>query len=265
MKEARRSPSAQETSRIIDRLIVRLWETIDELEHLEPPQDRFFRVAIFGSARIEVGDPAYERVRAFARKIGGLGCDIVTGGGPGLMAAANEGAKQAYREEGVRIRSYGLTIDLPREEEANPFVDRVTAHRTFFSRLHHFVRMSHAYVVFPGGIGTSLETFMIWQLLQVGHLSPRPLVFVGGMYRGLIDWMQQEMVPARLVSGRELEIAVVIDDDELDRAVEVIGVAKARFDEAKKRMAEERAESGNGGNGGGEPLPARPSNREDQE
>ena len=151
IRENRRVHTLEDPSKIIDRLITRLWETIDELESLQPPESRFFRVAIFGSARIRVGDPAYESVRLFAHRVGGLGCDIVTGGGPGLMAAANEGAREAFRDEGVRIRSYGLTIDLAREEPMGPFVDHVTPHRTFFSRLHHFVRMSHAYVVFPGG------------------------------------------------------------------------------------------------------------------
>ncbi len=243
MRDQRRVHSSHDTGKIIDRLITRLWETIDELESLQPPQTRFFRVAIFGSARLKVGSPTYDTVRGFAHKIGGLGCDIVTGGGPGLMAAANEGAKEAFREDGVRIRSYGLTIELTSEEATNPFVDRVTPHRTFFSRLHHFVRMSHAYVVFPGGIGTALETFMIWQLLQVGHIPPRPLIFVGRMYEGLLGWMKQDMVRANLVDGPELEMAVVVGEDEIDRVVEIVASAKARFDAAKARFVAETAEA----------------------
>lgn len=248
----RRYNSSTDTSKIIDRLITRLWSSIDDIEQLQPPQARFFRVAIFGSARIQEGDAYYESVQAFAHKIGNLGCDIVTGGGPGLMAAANAGAKDAFRQEGVRIRSYGLTIELPMEEAANPFVDRVTSHRTFFSRLHHFVRMSHAYVVFPGGIGTSLETFMIWQLLQVGHIPPRPLIFVGTMYHGLIDWMRREMVSAKLVDAPDLDIATIVDDGEIDRAVEVIARAKKEFDEERARFVALQSESAEGrSNGGG--------------
>ena len=225
-----RRNGASDPGRVIDRLIIRLWQTISELEDLTPPQTRFFRVAIFGSARIQPGDEIYEAVRTFAKKLGELGCDIVTGGGPGLMAAANAGAREAVRGGRSRIRSYGLTIQLPAEERANPFVDRVTNHRTFFSRLHHFARMSHAYVVFPGGIGTSLETFMIWQLLQVGHIPDRPLVFVGDMYNGLIAWMRAEMQTAKLVDPDDLDRTVVVGLSELDRAADVIARAKAGFD-----------------------------------
>src|SRR5579864_4715130 len=137
--------------KIIDRTIVRLWETIEELEQLTPVEFSYYRVAIFGSARIQSGDALYRQVKTFAEKITDLGCDIVTGGGPGLMEAANEGARV---HGNGKTRSFGLTIAIPSEERANPYVDKVTAHRTFFSRLHHFVRMSHAFVIFPGGIGT---------------------------------------------------------------------------------------------------------------
>lgn len=248
MRDNHRSTPYREPGKVIDRLITGLWEAIDELENLQPAETRFFRVAIFGSARIRAGDPAHDLVRRFARQVGALGCDIVTGGGPGLMAAANEGAHEAFVADGVRIRSYGLTIDLLSAGEAtNPFVDHVTAHRTFFSRLHHFVRMSHAYAVFPGGIGTSLETFMIWQLLQVGHIPNRPLIFVGRMYRGLLEWMRSEMVPANLLAPRELGLAAVVDEDELEEAVAIIADAKKRFDAAKAEAVakEEGAGTGN--------------------
>ncbi|MEI4926893.1 LOG family protein, partial [Klebsiella pneumoniae] len=91
--------------------------------------------------------------------------DIVTGGGPGLMQAANEGAAQVRAPE--RNRSVGIRVDLPFEQEANPFVEQAYEHGTFFTRLHHFVLVSDAFVVVPGGIGTVLEMMMVWQLLQV--------------------------------------------------------------------------------------------------
>ena len=94
-----------------------------------------------------------------------MGCDIVTGGGPGLMQAANEGAASCQAE------SIGIRVDLPFEQEVNSFVTQAFEHRTFFTRLHQFVLTSDAYVVAPGGIGTVLETMMIWQLLQVRHLA----------------------------------------------------------------------------------------------
>ena len=113
-----------------------------------------------------------------------MGCDIVTGGGPGLMQAANEGASEAITPE--KDRSLGIRIELPFEQEVNPFVDQVFEHRTFFSRLHHFVLVSDAFVVVPGGIGTVLETFMIWQLLQVRQVQNTPLILIG---KKITDWV----------------------------------------------------------------------------
>lgn len=97
-----------------------------------------------------------------------MGCEIVTDGGPGLMQAANEGARQAAPEN--QARSIGMRIMLEFEQRTNPFVGQAHEHRTFFSRLHHVVLLSHAFVVVPGGIGTTLEALMIWQLLQVRKL-----------------------------------------------------------------------------------------------
>src|SRR4029453_845428 len=121
-----------------------------------------------------------------------MDCDIVTGGGPGLMQAANEGAQEA--QAAGRVQRVGVRVELPCEEEVNPFVAQVFEHETFFSRLHQFVLMSDAYVVAPGGIGTVLESMMIWQLLQVRHLHDTPLVFAGPMWRGLVDWASNVML-----------------------------------------------------------------------
>ena len=118
-----------------------------------------------------------------ARALAELGCDIVTGGGPGLMQAANEGAAEAGAA--ARKQSIGIRVDLPFEQEVNPFVEQMFEHRTFFTRLHHFVIASDAFVVAPGGIGTVLETMMIWQLLQVRHLHDTPLILVGKMWAEL--------------------------------------------------------------------------------
>ena len=217
--------------KIIDRTIVRLWETIEELEQLTPVEFSYYRVAIFGSARIESGDALYRQVKTFAEKITDLGCDIVTGGGPGLMEAANEGA----RDHGNgKTRSFGLTIAIPSEEHANPYVDKVTAHRTFFSRLHHFVRMSHAFVIFPGGIGTALETMMVWQLLQVNFIRDRPLILCGEMWDGLIEWMREEMVSRHTIDEADLSIPQRVKSPE--EAAAIIEESKARFDVQRDRL-----------------------------
>src|SRR5215470_8161188 len=227
MRESKKIRREPDVGRIIDRTIVRLWDTIEELEALNPAELHFYRVAVFGSARLKAEDPEYRDVRELASKLTALGCDIVTGGGPGLMEAANEGAA---RSRGSRkTRSFGLTIAIP-YEKANPYLDSVTAHRTFFSRLHHFVRMSQAFVLFPGGIGTALELLMVWQLLQVGFMTERPVVLVGEMWQGLLDWMRREMVPRKLVNPEDLELVHLTTS--IDVVVRIIEKHKVRFDAA---------------------------------
>jgi uncharacterized protein (TIGR00730 family) len=147
-------------------------------------------VTIFGSARAEPGSFPYEETKRAAAALAELGCDIVTGGGPGLMQAANEGAAGSSD----RVQSVGIRVDLPFEQGANAFVKEAFEHRTFFTRLHQFVLTSDAYIVAPGGIGTVLETMMIWQLLQVRHLRETPLILVGPMWPGLVEWAKGAML-----------------------------------------------------------------------
>jgi hypothetical protein len=230
--KVRREP---EVGKIIDRTIVRLWDTIEELESLNPAELHFYRVAVFGSARVKTGDAEYGQVRELASRLTGIGCDIVTGGGPGLMEAANEGAASSRGSR--KTRSFGLTIAIP-YEKANPYLDSVTPHRTFFSRLHHFVRMSQAFVIFPGGVGTALELLMVWQLLQVGFLTERPVVLIGEMWRGLVDWMRQEMVSRQLVDDADLDLVQLTDS--IDTAVHLIERHKLKFDAAREQIILER-------------------------
>src|SRR3972149_1777523 len=210
----------------VDRIILQLWNIIDDLETLLPSRSRWFRVPIFGSSRIVRGGALFESARDLARQLSRLGCDIITGGGPGLMEAANEGAQEG--DLSGKTKSYGLHIELPFEYKPNPFIDRLSSHRTFFSRLHHFVRLSHAYVVLPGGIGTSLETFMIWQLLQVGYIKDRPLILLGDMWKGLLEWMRKEMAPRHYLSPEDLEIAHVVST--IEAATRIIKAHKEKFD-----------------------------------
>ncbi len=183
--------NVEQTFEVIEDSLRDLWRVVDDLSRIRAPKSPFYRVTIFGSSRMQPGESLYGEVRDLAAELAAMGCDIVTGGGPGLMQAANEGERLGDREG--KTRSYGLPIELPSEEQANPFVEKVYVHRTFFTRLHHFVRLSNAFIVVRGGIGTTLEAMMVWQLLQVRHVQDRPFVMIGDMWEGLRDWARANM------------------------------------------------------------------------
>jgi len=199
--------------------MVHLWEAVNTLTRLRPTRRERYRVAIFGSARAKPGTFAYEEVKRAAAAFTAMGCDIVTGGGPGLMQAANEGAASVGEKE----RSIGIRVELPFEQEVNPFVEQAFEHGTFFTRLQHFVIASDAFVVVPGGIGTVLEMLMIWQLLQVRHLDNVPLILVGKMWRGLVDWAGHSVLDSEtpLASPEDIRIPQCLDS--ADEAIAVIG------------------------------------------
>lgn len=176
---------------IVSDSILGLWDVVNNLTRLRPSRRERYRVSIFGSARCQPDTPIYKEVKRVAAALAEMGCDIITGGGPGLMQAANEGAAIANFPE--RSQSVGIRIALPFEQDVNAFVTEAYEHRTFFTRLHHFVLTSDAFVVAPGGIGTVLETLMVWQLMQVRHLRDTPLILVGRMWPGLVGWAREQM------------------------------------------------------------------------
>jgi uncharacterized protein (TIGR00730 family) len=194
---------------IISATVLNLWKVVNNLTRLRPSKRERYRVAIFGSARAQPGTFVYEEVKRVAAAFASMGCDIVTGGGPGLMQAANEGARIAGAPG-----SMGIRVELPFEQHANPFVEQAFEHETFFTRLHHFVIASDAFVVVPGGIGTVLETLMIWQLLQVRHVRGVPLVLVGKMWKGLVEWARVSMLDPRLAlaNAEDLEIPQCVEN-----------------------------------------------------
>src|SRR6516225_7409264 len=122
-----------------------LWDIVNTLTRLRPSKQERYRVTIFGSARAKPGTYVYDEVKRVAAALADMGCDIITGGGPGLMQAANEGASAADATE--RSRSVGIRVNLPFEQDVNPFVELAFEHKTFFTRLHHFVLTSDAFVV----------------------------------------------------------------------------------------------------------------------
>src|SRR5262245_40381017 len=209
--------------------VLGLWDVVNSLTRLKPSRRERYRVTIFGSARARPGTFAYDETKRVAGALAALGCDIITGGGPGLMQAANEGAASS----GGRARSVGIRVDLPFEQEVNSFVGMAFEHRTFFTRLHQFVLASDAFVVAPGGIGTVLETMMIWQLLQVGHLSDTPLILVGRMWPGLVDWARTSMLstdPA-LASPEDMTIPQCVSSG--DEAIAVLREHRDRWHHAR--------------------------------
>jgi uncharacterized protein (TIGR00730 family) len=174
---------------ILVNSVLGLWDVVNNLTRLKPSRRDRYRVTIFGSARVQPGTFGYDETKRVAAALAEMNCDVITGGGPGLMQAANEGAAAVRSGQSVGIR-----VDLPFEQDLNAFVTEAFEHRTFFTRLHQFVLASDAFVVAPGGIGTVLETMMIWQLLQVKHLEHTPLILVGKMWPGLVEWARDSML-----------------------------------------------------------------------
>jgi uncharacterized protein (TIGR00730 family) len=213
--------------------VLGLWDVVNTLTRLRPSRRERYRVSIFGSARVTPGTVGYEETKRAAKCLAEMGCDIVTGGGPGLMQAANEGAASAPE----RSRSYGIRVHLPFEQNVNAFVSQAYEHRTFFTRLHQFVIASDAFIVAPGGIGTVLEMTMIWQLLQVHHLSKStPLILVGNMWPGLIEWAKASMLSAEppLANAEDMTIPVCVAG--ADEAIALIRKHHAEWLATQQRL-----------------------------
>src|SRR5215510_3167723 len=197
--------------------VLGLWDVVNNLTRLRPTRHERYRVTIFGSARAKPGTFAYEETKRASHALAAMGCDIITGGGPGLMQAANAGVDAADGS-----KSMGIRVDLPFEQEVNPFVELAYEHKTFFTRLHHFVLASDAFIVAPGGIGTVLETMMIWQLLQVRHLEYTPLILVGKLWPGLVEWVRSSMLSFEtpLIDPADVDIPICVAN--ADEAIDII-------------------------------------------
>jgi uncharacterized protein (TIGR00730 family) len=202
---------------ILVSTVLDLWKVVNNLTRLRPSKHERYRVAIFGSARAQPGTFVYDEVKRVAAAFAAMDCEIVTGGGPGLMQAANEGARSAGAPGSVGIR-----VQLPFEQDVNPFVEQAFEHETFFTRLQHFVIASDAFVVVPGGIGTVLEMLMVWQLLQVRHVDGVPLILVGKMWKGLVEWAKTAMLDPRLalINPEDLQIPQCLET--ADEAIAVV-------------------------------------------
>ncbi|HEY5714748.1 MAG TPA: LOG family protein [Candidatus Gracilibacteria bacterium] len=188
-----------------------------------------FRVSIFGSARTQPDDPRYQMTYDFAKALAEKNIGVVTGGGPGIMKAANEGHK-AGNDSG-KTQSFGLTIRLPWEATHNNSLDVHQHFDKFSNRLDEFMRLSNVVVVMPGGIGTCLELFYTWQLIQVGHICHIPIIPIGATWKQLVDWVRSGLLDTeKTISPQDMNmVCPVLNTDE---AMEIIDVSHKQFLEA---------------------------------
>ncbi|MDI6742851.1 MAG: TIGR00730 family Rossman fold protein [Smithella sp.] len=164
-------------------------------------------VTIFGSARVQPGDPQYENAENLARLLVKSGFDVITGGGPGIMEAANKGAAEAGG------KSVGLNIRLPYEQKPNPYANIHIDYKYFFVRKVMFVKYAVAYVIMPGGFGTMDELFEALTLIQTRKIKSFPLILMGSEYwGGLIDWLKDKMLKECKINPEDMDLIQVVDD-----------------------------------------------------
>ncbi len=179
-------------------------EFVDAIETLSGVQNA---VSIFGSARTKPGDPHYEQAELLARMLAEKGFAVITGGGPGIMEAANKGAAQAGG------KSVGMNIRLPFEQKPNPYANLSIDYKYFFIRKVMFVKYAMAYVILPGGFGTMDELFEALTLIQTRRIKPFPVILMGSDYwKGLFDWLRKTMLRDGMISPEDLERFLIVDD-----------------------------------------------------
>lgn len=194
--------SQQERARVA-RVQQELEEGIESLADVGPA------VSIFGSARAEPDSRVYMEARRLASLLAAQGLAIVTGGGPGVMEAANFGASE---QPGASV---GLNIQLPREQLANPYLDIDLNFRYFFTRKFLLIKQAIGFAIFPGGYGTADELFELLTLLQTGKMNPRPVVLLGaGFWDGLLTWLHEQVEPAGYIAASDLDWVYRVDSVE---------------------------------------------------
>lgn len=176
-------------------------ESTERLSEVHPA------VSIFGSARIKPDNPYYGLCMDIARRLSDAGLAVISGGGPGIMEAANKGAFEGASS------SIGLNIDLPHEQKANPWQDISISFRHFFARKVAFVKYADAYVVMPGGFGTLDEMMEVLTLIQTRTTRRIPVILVGTTFwRGLLDWFREQLVGNGLIAPQDMDLVHLIDE-----------------------------------------------------
>ncbi|MFU2210252.1 TIGR00730 family Rossman fold protein [Solidesulfovibrio sp. C21] len=166
-------------------------------------------VSIFGSARVPAGDPLYGETEKLADLLSRAGYSVITGGGPGLMEAANKGAADAGGD------SIGLHIHLPLEQKANPYLTIKSDYRYFFVRKLMFVKYAVAYIAMPGGFGTLDEVSEALVLIQTKRIKPFPIIFLGSAFwSGLMDWFRGTLLTRGFIAEKDLDLFTVLDTPE---------------------------------------------------
>lgn len=193
----------------IFRIMAEFVEAIETLSGVERA------VTIFGSARVLPDDPYYQKAEVLARKLAERGFGVITGGGPGIMEAANKGAAEAGG------KSVGMNIRLPFEQKPNIYANIHIDYKYFFIRKVMFVKYAVAYVIMPGGFGTLDELFEALTLIQTKRIKPFPVVLMGSeFWKGLLDWMKKTLIRDRKISPEDLDLIHVLDEpDEVVRHI----------------------------------------------
>jgi uncharacterized protein (TIGR00730 family) len=178
-------------------------------------------ITVFGSARVSEGDPAYRMARDIGRLLALEGYAVITGGGPGVMEAANRGC-----QEGGGL-SVGCNIELPHEQDINPYVDLGVEFRYFFARKTMFVKYADGFVILPGGYGTMDEMFEALTLIQTGKIRHFPVILVGtAFYSGFIEWIKDKLLGEGMIAPEDLDLIQVTDDPK--RVIEIVRTASQR-------------------------------------
>jgi len=200
---------AKEESWRMFRIIGELVEGFDKLSGIEPA------VTIYGSARVKPGEELYAKTEEIARRLGEMGFSIITGGGPGLMEAANKGALEAG------VKSVGVNIELPEEQLANAYSTLSLTFRHFFVRKVLLVKYATAFIIMPGGLGTLDELTEVLTLMQTHKIKPFPVILFNSSYwKGFLGWLRMYTLAGAYISDEDLNLLRVCDDtDEVIEAV----------------------------------------------